>query len=111
MIDRELREEVMVVRPQARRLDANRAPNFKKAMGELIDEGHIQLLIDLTEVDMVDSSGLGAIVSCLKKVGGRGNVCLAGAHGAVSRLLALTRMDRVFETFDTVDDAIAAMTR
>ena len=63
----------------------------------------------LSGVDFVDSSGLGAIVSCLKRLGPRGNLAIAGAKGAVSRLFTLTRMDKVFTLHDSVDAAVAQL--
>ena len=58
-----------------------------------IEAGHTRLVLDLSGVDFVDSSGLGAIVACLKRLGPRGDLAIAGARGAVSRLFTLTRMD------------------
>jgi anti-sigma B factor antagonist len=48
-------------------------------------------------------------VSCLKRIGPRGNLAIAGASGAVIRLFSLTRMDRVFSLHDTVDAAVEQM--
>ena len=101
--------DVLVVSVEDPRIDAARAPAFKAAMAERIDRGHIRLVLDLSKVDFVDSSGLGAIVSCLKRIGPRGNLAVAGAKGAVAKLFALTRMDRVFPLHASVDDALKSV--
>jgi anti-sigma B factor antagonist len=98
--------DVLVVAVEDPRIDAARAPAFKDAMAERIDQGHVRLVLDLSRVDFVDSSGLGAIVSCLKRVGPRGSLAVAGARGAVAKLFTLTRMDRVFPMHASVDDAL-----
>jgi len=106
MLTSELRNDVLVVHVTEKRVDASKAPLFKDEMTKCIDGGQNQLVLDLSGVDFVDSSGLGAIVSCLKRLGPRGNLAIAGAKGAVSRLFTLTRMDKVFALHDTVDAAV-----
>lgn len=106
MLSSELRNGVLVVRVAEKRVDASKAPAFKDEMTRCIEGGQNQIVLDLSNVDFIDSSGLGAIVSCLKKLGPRGSLAVAGAKGAVSRLFTLTRMDRVFALYDTVDAAV-----
>jgi anti-sigma B factor antagonist len=106
MLTSELRNNVLVVRVAEKRVDASKAPAFKNEMTQCIESGQSQLVLDLSNVDFVDSSGLGAIVACLKQLGPRGNLAIAGAKGAVSRLFTLTRMDKVFALHDTVDSAV-----
>ena len=101
---------VAVLRPAENRIDAARAPEFKAYVVGVIDEGQASIVIDLAEVNFLDSSGLGALVACLKRVGQRGDLAIAGAGKPVAKVLALTRMDKVFRIFDTADDAVAAMT-
>jgi anti-sigma B factor antagonist len=106
MLSSELRNNVLVVRVAEKRVDASKAPAFKDEMTRCIESGQSQIVLDLSSVDFIDSSGLGAIVSCLKKLGPKGSLAVAGATGAVSRLFTLTRMDRVFALHDTVDSAV-----
>ncbi|HEY8381155.1 MAG TPA: STAS domain-containing protein [Microvirga sp.] len=105
----EQRGGVLVVRVDETRVDASKAPLFKDEMARRIEAGHTQIVLDLSGVDFIDSSGLGAIVSCLKRLGPRGNMAVAGAKGAVSRLFALTRMDKVFALEETVDGALGRL--
>jgi anti-sigma B factor antagonist len=109
MLSHEIRDGIAVVRVEEKRMDAARAPAFKSELAELIEAGHNQLVLDLGQVEFVDSSGLGAIVSCLKRIGPRGNLAIAGAGGAVAKLFALTRMDKVFALHPDVDTAVAKM--
>lgn len=102
-------DEVLVVRPELSRLDASVAVTFKERVGELILQGDRRLVLDLARVEFLDSSGLGVLVALLKRTGGEGALALAGLRPAVSRLLQLTRLDRVFGIHDTVEQAAAAI--
>ena len=110
MLSTENIEDVLVVRVNERRLDASKAPSFKEQIGRLIEDGVSRLVLDLRDVEFVDSSGLGVIVSCLKRLGPTGNLAIAGANLPVRRLFTLTRMDRVFSMHETPEAAVANMT-
>jgi anti-sigma B factor antagonist len=107
----EAREDVLVVRVQDTRIDASRAPVFKDEITKRVEARRTKLVLDLTLVEFIDSVGLGALVSCFKRMGGRGKLVIVGAKGAVSRLFSLTRMDRVFPLYPTVDEAVASQER
>jgi anti-sigma B factor antagonist len=106
MLSTDLRDNILVVRVDEKRIDASKAPAFKDEMTRCIESGQHQIVLDLSQVDFIDSSGLGALVSCLKRLGPRGSLAVAGATGAVSRLFSLTRMDRVFALHPNVDSAV-----
>jgi anti-sigma B factor antagonist len=70
------------------------------------------VILDLTAVPYIDSSGLGSLVSAyisLQKVGRR--VALTGVNERVLKLLEITRTDALFLIFDTVDHALDALNR
>ena len=106
----EQRGSVSIVKPLERRMDARSAPDFRRQMGDLIAAGHRQLVLDLSEVDFIDSSGLGAIVSSLKALGDQGDLLVVGTRPPVAQLFKLTRMDRVFRMFPETTAAVAAVT-
>lgn len=97
---------VAVVVPAVRRLDAAVAPAFKQDVVALVQGGERRLVVDLADVEFVDSSGLGALVSVLKALGGQGALAVSGAQGSVMALFKLTRMDRVFAIEPTRVDAV-----
>lgn len=100
---------VAVVAPTVRRLDASVAPDFKQQVVRLVEAGDRRLLLDLTGVDFLDSSGLGALVSILKALGGQGTMAVFGAKGAVLSLFKLTRMDKVFAIHPDRAEALARL--
>lgn len=70
------------------------------------------VILDLTGVPYIDSSGLGSLVSAyisLQKVGRR--VALTGVNERIGKLFEITRTDSLFLIFDTVEHALAALHR
>jgi anti-sigma B factor antagonist len=106
MLSTDLRQNILVIHVDENRIDASKAPAFKEEMTRCIDDGQNQIVLDLSRVDFIDSSGLGALVSCLKRLGPKGSLAVAGATGAVSRLFSLTRMDKVFALHPNVEAAV-----
>ncbi len=105
-LQEESRGELLIIRVCGQRIDASKAPQFKDEITQRIEGGHTKLLLDFSMVEFIDSTGLGVLVSCLKRLG-KGDMSIAGAKGAVSRLFTLTHMDKVFALYPTVDAALA----
>lgn len=78
------------------RIDAAVAIQFKDMMRGLTDGGPAQVLLDLSRVTFLDSSGLGAVVAAMKQLGPDRSLELAGLTPAVQKVFRLTRMDTVF---------------
>ena len=78
------------------RLDAVVAIRFKDEMRALTDDGPERVVLDLGNVDFLDSSGLGAVVAAMKQMGTGRKLELAGLTPTVKKVFSLTRMDTVF---------------
>ena len=100
--------DCLVVSLKERRLDAVIANNFREAMVERIDQGQRNLVLDMSQVHFMDSSGLGAVVFIMKHLGHSGRLHICSVTPSVMAVLKLTRMDRVLKTFETRQAAIAA---
>jgi anti-sigma B factor antagonist len=109
LIETSHHQGILIVRLLTKRLDASVAPRFKTAVTNHINNGHQHLVLDLAAVDFMDSSALGAVVSCMKAVGSRGNLAVSGAHGTVMKLFKLTRLDRILNLQDTPEGAAQAI--
>lgn len=92
-----------------KRLDARSADCLKDKITELIQAGNTRIALDVSDVQFVDSSGLGAIVSALKLMGGNGDLVVGGVRDTVLSMFKLTRLDRVFRIFKRPDEAVAAL--
>jgi anti-anti-sigma factor len=63
---------------------------------EIIDGGVRKLVIDLTGLNMIDSSGIGTLIKRVEQMDRlRGRICMAGAHGAVAKVFQTIRIDRI----------------
>ncbi|HOW55125.1 MAG TPA: STAS domain-containing protein [Syntrophorhabdaceae bacterium] len=102
-------ENILVVQPMEKRIDASVSTEFKGRMVDWINAGSRKIILDLSYVDFIDSSGLGAIVSSLKTIGNDGDLVICGIKETVMGLFRLTRMNRVFQIFSSQPEAIKAL--
>jgi anti-sigma B factor antagonist len=100
---------ITVIRPGTPRLTAQNAKMFKDEVTAMIDAGSNQLVIDFQEVAFLDSSGLGALVGVLKKIGNRGEVIICGLSSEVEQMFRICRMDRVFNIYANEKTALQTM--
>jgi anti-sigma B factor antagonist len=110
-IEQESRSGVTILSVMDPRIDARVAPEFKRMMREVLDGGMSIIALDLSRVEFVDSSGLGAIVTLFRLIGRNGDLCISGAREAVLDLFRLTRMDKVFRLFPNTTAAVEALGR
>ena len=90
-------------------LDARTAPGFREQMAPVIGE-HMQIILDMGPVRFLDSSGLGAILSVLKKVRkGNGELRICNASKPVRRLFELVRFHRIVDILNTREEAIRSL--
>jgi anti-sigma B factor antagonist len=87
-------------------LDALTAPELRPTIDELVANRRIKIIFNLKDLTLIDSSGVGAIVSLFKRVrmlnGDVKIACLANQPKEIFRLL---RLDRAFELFETIEEA------
>lgn len=93
----------------AGRLNAASSPEAKARLKGLAGDGPKHLLLDLSELSFIDSSGLSTLVAGYKAaVEAGGSLKLACLVPQVREVFALTHLDRVFETFPDVATALAS---
>lgn len=81
---------------------------FRDAVAEAVAAGQSRLAIDLTGVDFIDSSGLGALISGLKTTRqAGGDLRIASPNEQVRLVLQLTNMERLLTAYDDASRAFA----
>ena len=91
------------------RLDLVSASALKDALRQRLADRRLQLVIDLDKVHFINSSGLGALISCLRDVRlAKGRLVLCRLAPYMEEIFAITTLNRVFECHASIADAIAA---
>lgn len=101
--------DTRVVQVIDNRIDAAVAIQFKDAMRAETDGGPERVVLDLSQVSFIDSSGLGAVVAAKKLLNGNHILELAGLTPVVAKVFKLTRMDTVFKIHADVAAAVPAL--
>ncbi|MFA9566242.1 MAG: STAS domain-containing protein [Acidimicrobiales bacterium] len=88
-------------------LDLAGLPQFRSATGPLVNESKPRIVVDLTALDLLDSSGLGALLGLRRRVlRNGGEVRLVAPDDNVTALLHTVGFDRIFAISPTLGDAI-----
>ncbi|WP_308442988.1 MULTISPECIES: STAS domain-containing protein [Jannaschia] len=99
-ITQTMQGDVLALTLRETRLDATGALSFKEQMRSAVANHDGRVVLDMHEVQFMDSSGLGALVAGMKMLGEGRRLELARCDAIVLKVLALTRMDRVFVMHD-----------
>ncbi|MCS6992018.1 MAG: STAS domain-containing protein [Chitinophagales bacterium] len=102
----EKEDKYCLLRLEDEKLNSQNAPMLKSEMILLNTEGYKNIILDLSPVKYVDSSGLSAILICDRLCRNSGGVfVLAGAGEQVRRLLQISQLDQVIHLLNTSDES------
>jgi anti-anti-sigma factor len=107
--ERIINNKVVVLNVNLLRATLKEAEEFKGQLMEEINSGNKKIVVNLSRCEFIDSTFLGTLVVALKKVtSSGGDLRLVGFQPAVSSMFELTRMYRVFESFETSEEAVSS---
>ncbi len=90
-------------------IDVYTAPKLREKLVSLAESGSSHLIVDMEGVEFLDSTGLGVLVGGLKRVRAHeGWIDLVCTQGRILRIFRITGLNKVFNIYETVPDAIAA---
>lgn len=101
------RPKVISVAVLEDRIDAASAIQFKERMRDATRDGPARVVLDLAQVQFLDSSGLGAIVAVKKLLGPDRALELSGLTPTVEKVFRLTRMDSIFTIHSSLEVAVS----
>ncbi len=105
----ERRGEVSVITPVGDIKIGAGAEALRDTVQQQLDAGVRKMVLNLGEVGFVDSTGLGEMIACLKRAAeAGGDLKLANRQKRVTDLFLLTRLETVFSSYGSVDDAVQA---
>ena len=93
-------------------VDLFAAPTLKRALATSIDNGAHEVVLDLSETAFLDSTGLGALLTAHRRLGGRdGRLVIVGAQANVLRVLEVTGLDSIFHFAPSREAALDGASR
>ncbi len=103
------REDLPNVLPLEGEIDLHVSPNVVASLKMMAEKKPPQVIVDLTRVSYIDSSGLAALIEGMQNVQEYGGqFALAGLQEPVRLIFEIARLDQVFRIFPDIDAAVAA---
>jgi anti-sigma B factor antagonist len=89
-------------------VDVATAPRLREKLISLVNDGSYHIVVDLGAVDFIDSTGLGVLISGLKRVRTHdGELVLVCTEARILKVFEITGLTKVFPVYGSVDDAVA----
>ena len=90
-------------------IDVYTAPKLREQLIDLVSNGSYQLVVDMENVDFLDSTGLGVLVGGLKRVRAHdGSLQLVCTQERILKIFRITGLTKVFPIHSSVEEAVAA---
>src|SRR5580693_10593801 len=110
LISRKCEPGVTVIELSGHLTLSRESSGIETAVLTALDEGAQRIVIDMSQVGYVDSSGIGVVAYCFGKISQKGaHAAVSGAKGMVMDVFRLTRLDSVIPTFPDVPSACEAL--
>jgi anti-anti-sigma factor len=90
-------------------LDAFSEPTFRKVLDKCIEEGPNHIIVDLSKIEFLDSSGLGALVQLVKKAQSVTGTLQVVSNARVTQTVKLVRLEKFLSLQPSVDAALATI--
>lgn len=89
-------------------IDVYTAPILREKLVSLISAERFHIVVDMTKVSFLDSTGLGVLVGCMKRLRSHsGTLRLVCAESRILKVFSITGLTQVFPIFETLDEALA----
>lgn len=108
MTDRE-QDGVVILEPKGKIMGGPDASLLHDKLHDIIEQGRRHVVIDLSQVDWMNSTGLGILISSYTTLRNhQGELKLANVTDKIQSLLTITKLVTVFDAYDSVDEAVQA---
>ena len=88
------------------RIDADNSKEFENVLIQSFEDGVTKMLIDLTNLEYISSSGLRVFLCIAKKIGKNGFIYLCSLQPQVTRIFGISGFNSIFTVFENREDAI-----
>lgn len=105
----EIKEKWVIYNLSGRLIGEHDGMALIESVSNHVAGGHKNIIIDMSELEHINSSGLGVLITLLTKIRkADGELSLASPAENVSNLLTITKLNTIFKVFRTIDEAIAS---
>jgi anti-sigma B factor antagonist len=88
-------------------IDVYTAPRLRQAIVDLVEEGVHDIVVDMEQVDFLDSTGLGVLVEGLKRVrSDQGDLAIVATQDKILKIFDITGLNKAFHIHGSVEDAV-----
>lgn len=102
-------EQRLVIRLHGR-LDLVSARGLRSCVAGAVERGTARIVVDLTDVEFIDSSGVGALIGGLRQTReNAGELRIAGAGAQVTEVLSITTIDRIMRPYQSAEEALEGL--
>jgi anti-sigma B factor antagonist len=99
--------KVLSLKPLEKSIETFNSRDFKTKVVDLINQHHHYIILNLSQVDFIDSNGLGSLISILKLLAShQGRVVICETKDPVKRVFTLTRLNQVIPLFANEEEAV-----
>ncbi len=103
-------DEVAVCRIEGKLAGLDGKGKIQEKVRDLIDNKIVHVVLDLTKVSWIDSTGLGELIASLSTTKNKGgNLILANLQGPVQSLLKMTNLNQIFDIYENVEEALTKL--
>ncbi len=108
-IKEQIEGDVVVLSLRGNLMGEPETSEFRDKIKDLVRDGFLKIVLDVSKIKWLNSSGLGALISALATVNnGGGDMRLANVTEKIKSLFMITQLIKVFKTFDTTERAVAS---
>lgn len=101
-----LKDDFLIVTMSGDLIGEENGPEIVSELEKHNTEGNLQVIIDISDVRYINSSGIGVLITMLTKVRNKeGELCLIKPSESVKKLLIITKLQAIFKVFDTISEA------
>ena len=106
---KEVTDNIMIFKINEEEVNHDIASELKEKIFFHMAEGNLNIILDLSKVKTVDSSGLGSLLFSKRQAkGNNGDVKLVGVSESVQNMIRIAQLSRVFEMYEKIEEAIEA---
>lgn len=106
------KDSAVIIRVKGNLMGGPETFSVHEKVKELLKENKTRFVIDLSDVEWINSTGIGMLMGCLTSIKtAGGELKLSGIGEKVKNLFIITKLITLFDTYDSVDEAVKAFSK